>query len=57
MVYLSYASTLSSIINRSQERNPSRAETWRQELIERAKRGVDYWLAQSDFLQNPGPPA
>jgi hypothetical protein len=46
----------------SQDRNSSRAGTWRQELMHK---GMEVccllayypWLAQPAFLKNPGPPA
>jgi hypothetical protein len=40
------------IIGRSQDRNSSRAGTWRQEPWKE----TDYWLAQSAFLEMLGPP-
>jgi hypothetical protein len=35
---------------RSQDRNSSRAETWRQELMQRPWRDAVYWLAHNDLI-------
>ena len=44
-----YASTLLFIIKGSQDRNSNRAETWRQELMQRPWRGAAYWLSPCYF--------
>jgi hypothetical protein len=49
-VYLAYTSTSLFIIKGSQDRNASREETWRQELMQRSWRGVAYCLTQPDSL-------
>jgi hypothetical protein len=49
-VYLAYTSTSLVIIKRSQDRNSSRAENWRQELMQRPWKGAVYWLAPYDLL-------
>jgi len=48
--YLVYTSTLLFITKESQNWNSHRAETWRQELLERLQRGVAYWLASPGLL-------
>lgn len=40
MVYLAYASTSLFIIKVSQERNSNRAEIWREEMMQRPRRGA-----------------
>jgi len=40
--FLAYASTSQLIIKGSQDRNSSRAGTWRQELMQRPWRGAAY---------------
>jgi len=49
-VYLAFTSTSLFIIEESQDRNSSRAGTWRQELMQRPWRDVAYWLAPRDLL-------
>jgi hypothetical protein len=44
MVYLAYSSTSQFIIEGSQDRNSSRAGTWRQELMQRPWRSTANWL-------------
>jgi hypothetical protein len=44
-VYLTYTATALFIIEGSQDRNSSGAETWRQELVQRPWRGAAYWLS------------
>ena len=46
-VYLYYISILYSVIEGSQDRNTSRAGTWRQELTQRS---AAYWLALHGLL-------
>jgi hypothetical protein len=60
-VYLSYASISLLITEGNQDRNSSRAETWRQEPMQRPWRGAAYWLASPGLLsllsyrtQDPG---
>jgi hypothetical protein len=50
MVYLAYTSTLLFIIEGSQDRNSSRAGTWRQEMMQRPWKGAAYWLAPHGLL-------
>lgn len=55
-----YISRRESITEGSQGWNPNRADTWRQELTQRPRRGTDYWFAspwpsQPAFLRNPEP--
>jgi hypothetical protein len=52
-VYLAYTSILLFITEGSQDRNSSRAGTWRQKLMHRPWRGAAYWLVQLAFLQTP----
>jgi hypothetical protein len=48
---VSLASTSTSVfLKGSQDRNSSRAGTWRQVLMQRPQRGAAYWLAQLVFL-------
>ena len=49
-VYWAYTSTSPFIIEGSQDRNSLRAGTWRQELVQRPRRGAAYWLAPHDLL-------
>ena len=59
-VYLAYTSTSLFIIKGSQDRNSSRAGTWRQELMQRPWRSAAYWLVSPGLLTllcYPGPPA
>jgi hypothetical protein len=49
-VYLAYTSRSQSITGGSQDRNSSRAGTWRQELMQRPWRSAAYWLAQPAFF-------
>jgi hypothetical protein len=44
-VYLAYMSTALFIPEGSQDRNSSRAGTWRQELMQRSWRDAAHWLA------------
>ena len=48
--YLAYTSTSLFIIERSQDRNSSRAESWRQELMQKPWRGASYWLVPYGLL-------
>ena len=48
--YLVYASIHRLVIEGSQDRNSSRAGTWRQELVQRPWRTAAYQLAQPVFL-------
>jgi hypothetical protein len=48
--YLAYTSLSSFIIKEIQDKNSSRAGTWRQKLMQRPWRSAAYWLAQPDFL-------
>jgi hypothetical protein len=50
MFYSAYIFTLLFIAKGSQDRNPHRAGTWRQELIQRLWRGDAYWLASPGLL-------
>jgi hypothetical protein len=52
-VYLAYTSVLLFIIEGSQDRNSSRAGTWRQELMLRPRRGAAYSLAPHGLLSLP----
>ena len=49
-VYSAYTSTLLFITKGSQDRNSSRAGTWRQKLIQRPWRGAAYWIASPGLL-------
>jgi hypothetical protein len=49
-VYSPYTSILLFITKGSQDRNPHRAGTWRQELMQRPWRDVPYWLASPGLL-------
>jgi hypothetical protein len=49
-VYLADTSISLFIIGGSQGRSKNRAETWRQELMQRPRRGVAYWLAPHGLL-------
>ena len=49
-VYSAYISTLLFITKGSQDRNSSRAGTWRQELMQRPWRGAAYWLTSSGLF-------
>jgi hypothetical protein len=49
-VYLAHTSMLLFIIKGSQDRDSSRAGTWRQELMQRPWRGAAYWLASPGLL-------
>jgi hypothetical protein len=49
-VYLAYASLSLFIIERSQDRHSNRAETWRQELMQRPWRSAALWLALYGLL-------
>ena len=53
--YVAYTSTSLFIIKGSQDRNSSRADTWRQKLMQRPQRDAAYshtspWLAQPAFF-------
>ena len=50
MVYLAYTSTSLFITEGSQDRNSSRAGTWRQELLQRLWRDAAYWLVHYGLL-------
>jgi hypothetical protein len=49
-VYSAYTCILLFITKGSQDRNSPRAETWRQELMERPWRDATYCLASPDLL-------
>jgi hypothetical protein len=49
-VYSAYTFTLLFITEGSQGRNSSRAETWRQELMQKPWRCAVYWLASPGLL-------
>ena len=46
-----YSAYTSEILRGSQDRNSSRAGTWRQELIQKPWRGAAHWLASLGFLR------
>jgi hypothetical protein len=52
-VYSAYTSTLLFITKGSQDRNSHRAETWRQELMQRPWRYITYWLNSPGLLSLP----
>jgi hypothetical protein len=49
-VYSAYTSTLLFFTKGIQDRNSSRAETWRQELMQRPWRDAAYWIASAGLL-------
>jgi hypothetical protein len=49
-ICLAYTSTSLFFTEASQDRNSNRAGNWRQELMQRPKRGIAYWLAPHGLL-------
>ena len=49
-VYLAYTNTLLRMADKSQYRSSSRAESWRQELMQRPWKGAAYWLVSPGLL-------